>query len=321
KGLSCQYGTTLTFVASKLQDRLESTPATPPRPRSPWASIRAAVPPTTPPTGVPYLQPHHSFPSNESAVVGPGHFEVDFAPESSPGEQPSALKTPSADVDYAGSNVDRSRDSHAVQSRAARSPLFPGDANTRRKEYELELFTHYCYHVAPVLDLGLGSLSFGVQAVLDSKTLETIYHAIIAVASSHRAAVGSLLHKVDEATSITSAHLAYLQVASPDWSNLATSRILLLYRSLMLAPIESWPTLAPEILNLIHRGAEVLEEWQVLSRLHLAASLIEAPTNGAMNFMPPPHATVDGREYGHLRQLSLALWLLEQNLAFLRHST
>ncbi|ETN44552.1 uncharacterized protein HMPREF1541_10222 [Cyphellophora europaea CBS 101466] len=314
KGLSCQYGTRLTFVASKLQDALESgaRSAATQSPSSGRVSDRANTSAPDSVTTARYQGPHaHTIPNN-SSLVELDHFNIDSGFEDTPGDEHVSNLGPSTSITHASSSQTHSTLFQPAHNRSLAVPNVSAGGKSRRQKYELELFIHYCYHVAPILDLGLGSLSFGVQATLDSTNLETTYHAILAVASSHRALLRPSLHPVDEATSVTSAYLAQQQVTGSDSVSASTSGILLLWRKVLVSPIESWSYLTSEMLSQMNQDAIVLEHWHVLSRLYLSASLTQASSTIDLKMRSPPHASIDGREYTHLRQSSLALWLLEE---------
>ena len=171
--------------------------------------------------------------------------------------------------------------------------------------------------MAPVLDLELGSLCFGVQLLLDSKASEAVHHAILAVASSQRASTRSFDKQLDQATSITSEHLARDETEARH-GTFAMPKALLLWKDLCLTPIEDWFSMTPHVLHHTCQSTSLLEHWLLLSRLHCAASLI-TPLGGSDigSFPPLPQSTVDGKVHPALSQLGQSLWMLEKTLFLL----
>lgn len=302
----------MTFVPSKLQDLIAPGPA---RPSSPLSPVGSALPTAISTSGVQQIPPQDDITFGNNTPREQGSFSV------GPGLQIDSAISPSRTTSL-HARVDNARSSNSLSFEDPRPRYHPtehlvsrSDANPYRKKYELELFTYYRYNVAPILDLGLGSLAYGIGAVLDSMTFETIYHAILAVASFHRAIMRFPSQQVDEATGIISTHLAQQSIETSASRQFASSKALLLWRDLLSTPVQSWSCIAPRVLEQINRGVQFLEDWQLLSRLHLAAVLVDLSITWEVNITPAPLATVNGKDSEHLKQLSVALWQLEQSLA------
>ncbi|KAK5064972.1 hypothetical protein LTR84_000807 [Exophiala bonariae] len=304
KSLSCRYGPNLTFVPSKLQELIAPGSTRPSSPASPVVpTLQTAISPSG----------NQHTPTQDD--IG---FDIDTPGELgnfSAGLEFQLGSTISAHVDSVQSSNNLLVEDPQPRYQPAEHLVPQIDANPHRKKYELELFTYYRYHVAPVLDLGLGSLAYGVGAVLDSIASETIYHAILAVASLHRAVLRSPAQHVDEATGIISSHLAQQSIEASTTRHCLSSKALLLWRTLLSTPVRSWSCVGPSVLEHLNCGVEFLEDWQLLTRLHLATVLADLATAQPVNLTPAPLNTIDGKESEHLKQLSVALWNLEQSVA------
>ncbi|KEF59183.1 uncharacterized protein A1O9_04027 [Exophiala aquamarina CBS 119918] len=297
KGLPCQYGGKLTFVASKYQNQPgdATTRARGLDPATPSGNTKDASP---------FLESIELSFHPDIPIVGPNDF---FQPVIAGIELTSESQKLSDQI----FNIPQ-------QQKEGYSHPSPSDTrNLRRKLYELELLTYYRYDVAPVLDLGLGSLCFGIGLLLESKTSEAVYHAVLAVASCQRAAKKSSSTQVDQATSITSAHLARDDSKTRHGRFVAPSD-LLLWMNVCSSPVEQWSTLSSLILGHARSGIGSLERWLLLSRLHCGTKLVAlSRSSHTESLPPPPQNTADEKSHPALTQLGESLWLLETTFSLL----
>ena len=196
-------------------------------------------------------------------------------------------------------------------------PTERGNNNARREQYEMELLTFYRYHVAPILDLGLGSLSFGIRTVLIATRREPIYNAVLALASSRRAAMSPDMRTVDEATSVSSAHFASQDANDLHGLDSAMAPLLLVCRALLMTPVDSWAVRSPELAHMALPTHMSAEQWSLLARLHLAAVLATAGASKDADSLPAHDLQVYGQPEP-TRQLCRALRTLEQSLFYLK---
>ena len=307
KNLTCRYGVNVTFVQSKFQQFTGAEPA------FAAGSFTGPGPQSTAPSQRRHSSPDDMFDVEENEDLMQPEPELPIEGHEHGLGQPllSTLVQPLSYRGDSSSNSPKPRNDTGVQYEVR----VDSSINIRRDQYETELLTFYRYHVAPVLDLGLGSLPFGIQTVLDSMSLEEVYHAVLALAGSRRAALLPDLRPVDEATSVACAHFANQAIANSQHTT-ATAHVLLMYRALYTAPVELWSSMSSEVVQIARYTHFQTEDWNLLARMHLSTILTTTGGNVVGELLPPPGQKPHGQSEP-IHQVWQALRILEQNLSYL----
>ena len=180
-------------------------------------------------------------------------------------------------------------------------------------EYEMELLSRYRYHIATILDLGIGSLYFGIQVLLRSPMCKHVYYAILAVASCHRSRTNDDPRPEDDASSLAYATQAENGLSTAIPEDHAIIRTLLLWRHMLLAPPTSWHQ---RISHLPRQPGNLTDSLpgglrEMTARLSLAAALLadrdswDFSYEGRSSFTPGHTGSAQG-------QLQQSFSLLEQ---------
>ncbi|KIW15137.1 hypothetical protein PV08_05182 [Exophiala spinifera] len=137
---------------------------------------------------------------------------------------------------------------------------------------ELDLLTFYRYEIAARLDLGVGRLYFGVHVLTRALSEVSLYQSILALARAYAGNKSPLGKGTGEEDDAAQANRAAL-VADPEDS--AAIFTILTLRKLHDAPPCVWHECMTNALETTHISLDqcVDEQWQLLARLALAASL------------------------------------------------
>ena len=139
---------------------------------------------------------------------------------------------------------------------------------------DLELVVHYRYDVAPSLDLGIGSLFFGIAVPIEATNNKALSHAMLALSAMRKPEVESSAKAVDHMK------LAGNYISTSANADPAALALLGWCRSLELQP-ESWlDAIRPTLLQCQSSTPVRSEVWQVLARLAISALLFsQGPAN------------------------------------------
>jgi hypothetical protein len=181
--------------------------------------------------------------------------------------------------------------------------------------YETELLKQYRYHIATILDLGTGSLYFGVQALVRSKSSKSVYYAILALASCQRSQTNASTRSEDHASSLVYATYAEKSFDISVYEDQVLTSILLAWRIMLVTSPRLWH----EHVTPLFRQYGGLEESlpmelrQIIARLSLSAALIAAPEAWDLSYLG--HSIFTPRRKGSVQQqLQESFSLLESAL-------
>ncbi|KAJ9652713.1 hypothetical protein H2198_008032 [Neophaeococcomyces mojaviensis] len=195
-----------------------------------------------------------------------------------------------------------------------------------QEQYELELFRHYRYQIAPVLDLGVGTLYYGVQVLLKTKISSEIHNAVLALARSHRANRNpTSCHFHEPISGSNSTRIENDAAPNFEEDNL-TVKILMLWRNTLTYPPQSWFQIVCDTDFGGRDNFMLIEHQLLLFRLVLAARLLAPSVLGSSGTHPWCH---QGLLQLHVNagldlpraKLQHSLTLLEQSLDFIAGSS
>lgn len=332
KKLQCRWGYNVTFINAETgeRDRLDEPEVV----REDEAStVKAKPTTTTASTG--RRQPSSRV---DDVLVSPS-FERPAPVHQSSYQLPQPVRHPparSTDIQRWTSNISPQAD-NAVYPLARASSYQGSNASTTRhtvstpnlisgvkQQDEIDLLIHYRYNVAPNLDLGVGSLWFGIQLPLRAVDCEGLSYAIMALAATHRAQ-GSQPN--EEGVADVASH--YRQLAeSLKHMNIAedytASIVLLAWQRLLESPPETWLRLAQGMMADINAAGGYIntELWRLLARVVISSTLL-SPSSSPSLHLPSPGAPHNLQVWtgtfsqSSTEQLGQSLQLLHRSLNFL----
>jgi hypothetical protein len=168
--------------------------------------------------------------------------------------------------------------------------------------HETELLKHYRYHIATILDLGTGSLYFGVQALVRSKSSKSVYFAILSLASCQRSQTDASTRSGDHANSLVYATHAEKSFDISVYEDQVLTSILLAWRIMLVTSPRLWHEHVTPPLRQSGGLEESLpvELRQIIARLSLSATLIAAPESWDLSYLG--HSIFTPRRTGSVQQ-------------------
>ena len=187
-------------------------------------------------------------------------------------------------------NSSRSANSQDLRhDRRSAEPIPDSESRLNRQSanWETELLKHYRYHIATILDLGTGSLYFGVQVLVRSHSSKSVYYAILALASSQRSLTDASTRSEDHVNSLMYATQAKKDFGTAIFEDQVLTSILLAWRTMLVTTPGLWHERANGLVRQFGGLDESLavELRQIAARLSLSAILIAPPESLDLSYL------------------------------------
>ncbi|KAJ9623853.1 hypothetical protein H2204_011039 [Knufia peltigerae] len=290
KGLVCRYGLNITFIDGTTATTSSHRPAR----RQITSQSAKAAEINTQPTHLQDSGPSSAL-SNDEPVTTVLWSEPDAFPTRNSSRAP--LTTDDEPLDRlnllsAESPVLRdfaaqaNTPSSLSQHRLPAPPLgtSPGSRSSQADIAELDLLTFYRYQIATQLDLGVGDPYFGVHVLTRALSEPFLYQSILALARAYGGSKSRHGHDVtdEEPDYAAQANRAALVADHEDSITISTMLTLRKFHDVPPYLWHEWMAVTFGNINSLELMDQCVDEqWQLIARLTLAASLTAAPSSSS----------------------------------------